>query len=690
MSGPSLCLLVIIVPSLIAHTGVSALSPRQDVPAVNAALSTSTSSFNWWPYPAGGLSTSSPGPTPMSMISASILNSSAKSTIPLSSASQTTSSSHSSPVSPTRATVSTSLPATSPPSKPQPLLKPGQIPINPLWLVPLCLISGAVIGCAVGWLAWRRCGEKRDRMGVGPPSGRYAWTHNAEMELEYDDDDGKDEEHGYSHDYAPLGKQPAYHVERNLRMPRSPLPSTSSHGDEGDEQLGFAEAEGHMEKEKTTVYDGEGRHTWSAGATQKRGGAVGRSLSFLARRKTMKEGRVELWVRRIMGEEEGHMSPRPVRQQEASSVSMCCEKTAPQPGTPDLALSTLCRISSSTWHSPDFDEDHVITFNGKSLEPHPSTSHHMNSTVVPQPVATRSGLRGNPPHTEQCLRDVSLRDPGSGSIPPSVITRTRSASRNAFPLRTTTSKYPQRSTSPTPLSTSRNTALTSPNRSPTQSTTSRDLCSTLTGATPPSRLARPVSSTTRPARDSGTPPRNCPLPSGDRHTTSHQRLASELPAGPSYLVSSHLQSDLCFDEALLPLTAPSRASTTASMAGTKLAISSHAHRYSAKRVSDSGSTPLNARAHPPPPPHTPSPVPAPRPFSPKERYLARQNANTRVGMILSQSYNSHSFDERPVSPNMFGAVINEEIDSEHLEDTSHVYRAEGGDGIEQRLDTPGT
>ncbi|KAF8516862.1 hypothetical protein JB92DRAFT_2213377 [Gautieria morchelliformis] len=797
MSRPSLCLLIFIAPFIIAHAGVSTLSPRQDVPAVSASLSTPTSSFNWWPYPGGGegLSTSLPIPTLMSMTSTSMVNSSANSTIPLSSTSHPTLSSHSSPLSQTRATVSTSPLATSPPSEPQSLLKPGQIPFNPLWLVPLCLVSGAVIGCAVGWLAWHRCGEKRDRIGVGRPSERYARTYKHETEPGYDDDDGeKDEESGYSHDYSSLGQQPAYPVERNLRMPStastsgvrtwvghpqarkrslvfnavrtstdndeehdgpndvksplltqspsseaihhwkpmpgSPPPSEYCYGDnERDdlaydlirhksvrgsiwEQLGFAEAEDDLGRKKTMVYDGEGRRTWSAGATQKH---IGRSLSFLARRKTMKEGLVERWIRSMM-DEEGHMSPGPVRQQEAPSVSMNCDETAPHPGTPESVSSTLCRASSSTLHSPYFDEDPVIAFNGNSLKPHPSMAHHLNPTVASQPVAMQSGQRGSLPHTEQRSRGVSLRDPASlsGCGSTSVIMRPSLPSRNAFPLRSTTSprsKYPQRSiSSPTPPSpssvsgispTPHITAFTSLNCRPTRSTASRNLCSTLTRA-PPSRLARPVSNTTRPARDSSMLPRNGPLPSRGRHNTSHQHLTSELPPGPSSLASPPLQSALCFDETLLPLTAPSRASTIASMAGTKLPTSSGTHRHSVKRVFDSGSIPPNARARTPRPllsqqslAHTPSSSPAPRPLSAKERYLAWQDAYARVGMIVSQSYNTRSVDEHPVSPTMFGAVINEEVEGGHLADShtksqdSIVYRAEGGEGIEQRLDTLG-
>lgn len=61
-------------------------------------------------------------------------------------------------------------------------------------------------------------------------------------------------------------------------------------------------------------------------------------------------------------------------------------------------------------------------------------------------------------------------------------------------------------------------------------------------------------------------------------------------------------------------------------------------------------------------------------------------------MILTRSYSSRNFDERPVSPTMFGAAISEELESGRLEEERSEARdtltflAEGGEGIEQRLD----
>lgn len=85
--------------------------------------------------------------------------------------------------------------------------------------------------------------------------------------------------------------------------------------------------------------------------------------------------------------------------------------------------------------------------------------------------------------------------------------------------------------------------------------------------------------------------------------------------------------------------------------------------------------------------------PSSRHFSPKERHLARQSANAKVEVILSRSYSSRNFDERPTSPTMFGAVIDEEVQSVCLEDYSYgaathdtlTFGAEDGEGIEQRL-----
>ena len=61
-------------------------------------------------------------------------------------------------------------------------------------------------------------------------------------------------------------------------------------------------------------------------------------------------------------------------------------------------------------------------------------------------------------------------------------------------------------------------------------------------------------------------------------------------------------------------------------------------------------------------------------------------------MILSRSYSSRNFDERPTSPTMFGAVIAEEVEALCLDDdmerqAADVSPGEGrGEGIQQRLD----
>ena len=524
-------------------------------------------------------------------------------------------------------------------------------------------------------------------------------------------------------------------------LPASPLPPAFPYDDaEGDgvpyetirhksvrrriwERLGFAE--GDLGRKNSKLHEGEGRHTWSAGATQERGADVGRSLSFWGRRKTMKEGRIERWVRSVRGE--GDIQPDLAHQEEVLVESMQCEETPPQLGTPELVLSTLRHVSPSAWHSQDSDWDPATAFGSdeKSPDPHPSTSHHLSPTLVAHSATTtRSGQRKNLRHEEQHSCGISLHDPGpvSGldSVPQKSIIRTLSASRNPFSFRSTTTSGPKRSqsasspTPPSPSSVSRYSATPhvpalstlnrSPSRTPTRSKASRDLRTTLTRAAPSSRLTRPVSSTTPPAPggSSSALPRTRPLPSRDLHTIrpAPQRLTSDLPAGPSSLMSPPLQSALCFDETLLPLTgAPGVAAPVSSMTGTKLPTPSRGHRHSTKRASVSGSTPPNARTTAIPPrsssrstKHTPEPHPAPRPFSPKERYLARQNANARVGMILTRSYSSRNFDERPVSPTMFGAAISEELESGRLEEERSEARdtltflAEGGEGIEQRLD----
>jgi hypothetical protein len=52
----SLCFLIAMPSFMIAH---ATIPPCQDAPAVGVPLSTSTSSFNWWPYPTAGKSSTS-------------------------------------------------------------------------------------------------------------------------------------------------------------------------------------------------------------------------------------------------------------------------------------------------------------------------------------------------------------------------------------------------------------------------------------------------------------------------------------------------------------------------------------------------------------------------------------------------------------------------------------------------------
>lgn len=790
MSRLSIYLLIAVVPSMISH---AAIYPRQDVSGVGPVLSTTTSSFNWWPYPAGGVTTSTLS-SPLTLVPLTPTSLSSSSAAPITSSPKPTTSSHSSTVSHIHTTVSGSPSVPSPLPNPQSFLRPVLSPHISLWLVPVCLLSGAIIGCAVGWLAWRHCGEKRENMAVGHLPNGYAWRYKRETEGERDVHDN-DVEYGYGREYFSAENGPAYHLEQGTRrmpsttstsglqtwvgqtrkrsgvvristgndqehdnnndvrsplltqafsskvlrdskpLPMFPLPSSSfdGHNEDGDvpyentrhknfrwrmwERLGFA-AEGDLAKQNKS-HEGGRSHTWSAGATQEHGGDVGRSLSFWGRRKTMKEGRVERWVRGVVGSDEGDMQAEPTHQHEApmEPILIECRETSPHLGTPELVLSTLRRVSPSVWRSPDSDGDlsTALGFSGKSPKPSPSPSGRLNPIVVAHSATTQPIQRRSFRHVERRVRGVSLQDPvsGSGSVSRRTIARTSSTSKNTFPLRSATisrSKHSPGSTSsptpPSPSSVSRysstphapamSTLNRSPTRTPTRSKASRELYAPLTRASPPSRSVRPVSTVSPPRRSSNTPPRTYPSPGRGVHIRppSQQSLTSELPAGPSAVLSP-LQSVLCFDETPGPLRAP-----TAS--GTKLPMSSsHVHKHSAKRFSASGSTgstpnfrtsATHTRSSYYPAEHTPMSVSLPRPFSPKERYLARRNANARVGMILSRSYSSRNFEERPVSPTLFGAVINEELEIGRSEEGDNeprgslTFLAEGGEGIEQRLD----
>ena len=137
--------------------GISDLGSRV---RIDAPLSVPTSSFNWWPYPPWGQSTILPTPSQTATPSTSLSLVAVLSAIPLTSATTTssleaTSSLNSSPVpSSTVASITTTPPATSLPSRPE-VNATAHSSFNPLYLIPVFIAAGLLLGALSGLLGYR-------------------------------------------------------------------------------------------------------------------------------------------------------------------------------------------------------------------------------------------------------------------------------------------------------------------------------------------------------------------------------------------------------------------------------------------------------------------------------------------------------------------------------------------------------